>query len=178
MPCMPTMALRDRLRHIQAHTSLSDGSRSVLEKEAGREDPFWPQNSDGNFRHCRSFFKSSLLRSFVPSSTQSRTPHPTVAITVLLLCSGWHFFSHLLSGSECHATRPAAMTKTGFLKRRWRSSTPRTPQAAQDDTTSQTRRHDTLHDSQAGLMLTCELCLPASYDFIGPRGCELSLETS
>ena len=178
---MPTMALRDRLRRIQAHTSLSDGSRSVLEKEAGREDPFWPQNSDGNFRHCRSFFKSSLLRSFVPSSTQSRTHHPTVAITVLFFCSGWHFFSHLLSWSECHATRPAAMMKTGFLKVSQETVVlihSKTPQAAQDDTTSQTRRHDTLHDSQAGLMLTCELCLPASYDSIGPRGCELSLETS
>mgnify|MGYP003548814827 CR=1 FL=1 len=141
LPCMPTMALRDRLRRIQAHTSLSDDGRSVLEKEAGREDPFWPQTSDGNFRHCRSVLEFFLLRSFVPSSTQSRTHHPTVAITVLLLCSGWHFFSHLLSGSECHATRPAAMTKTGFLKRRWRSSTPRRHQ--QHKTTRHRKRDDT-----------------------------------
>ena len=141
---MPTMALQDRLRRIQAHTSLSDDGRSVLEKEAGREDPFWPQNSDGNFRHCRSFFKSSLLRSFVPSSTQSRTHHPTVAITGLFFCSGWHFFSHLLSWSECHATRPAAMMKTGFsrfLKRRWCSSTPR--RHKQHKTTRHRKRGDT-----------------------------------
>ena len=139
LPCMPTMALRDRLRRIQAHTSLSDDGRSVLEKEAGREDPFWPQTSDGNFRHCRSVLEFFLLRSFVPSSTQSRTHHPTVAITVLFFCSGWHFFSHLLSWSECHATRPAAMMKTVFSRDDGTHPL--------QDATSSTRRHDIANET-------------------------------
>ena len=82
---MPTMALRDCLRRIQAPTSLSDGGRSVLEKEAGREDPFWPQNSDGNFRHWQCAFEFSLIRRIstkfyaVTTTTPDRCHHCAVS---------------------------------------------------------------------------------------------------
>ena len=86
LPCMPTMALRDCLRRIQAPTSLSDGGRSVLEKEAGREDPFWPQNSDGNFRHWQCAFEFSLIRRIstkfyaVTTTTPDRCHHCAVLL--------------------------------------------------------------------------------------------------